>query len=74
MATLKDLREHALLSQSDLAKACGVGKHSVWQWENAHSTPSAENIRKLVEVLKCTPEELLSAIRATRLEKDRKDF
>lgn len=74
MATLKDLREHALLSQSDLAKACGVGKQAVWHWEHAHTTPNTENMRKLMEALKCTPDELRAAIRATRLERDRKDF
>jgi len=66
MATLRDLRERALLSQSELARACGVDRQTVWLWEALRVRPSSEHQRKLVKVLKCSPEELLAAIKPSK--------
>ena len=72
MPTLKDLREMALLSQSELAKLCNVQKQAVWHWENGVSRPSAEHQRQLVKIFNCTPGELLAALKETqKLRKER---
>lgn len=69
MATLKDWRERALLSQGELAKACGVNRQTIYHWESGLWRPKPEYQRKLVEIFKCTPDELLAALRATKEKK-----
>lgn len=66
MATLKDLRERALLSQGELAKACDVNRQTIYHWESGLWRPKPEHQRKLVEIFKCTPDELLAALRETK--------
>lgn len=66
MTTLKDLRERALLSQGELAKACGVNRQTIYNWERGLWRPKPEYQRKLVEIFRCTPDELLAALRETR--------
>ena len=70
MATLRDLRERMMLSQSELARACGVDRQTVWLWESLRVRPSTEHQRKLVEVLQCSPEAVLAAIKPSRLPKE----
>ncbi len=65
MPTLRDLREDALLTQAELAEACGVSAQTVSEWENARVIPSIRNRRKLVETLRKTPKEVKEAIQAT---------
>ena len=65
MPTLRDLREEAFMTQADLAKACGVSQTTVSDWENGHAIPSMKNRRRLMEALGKTPQEIMSAIRAT---------
>ena len=69
MTTLKDLRERALLSQGELAKACGVNRQTIYNWERSLWRPKPEYQRKLVEIFKCTPDELLAALRETKEKK-----
>ncbi len=64
--TLKELRERALLSQGELAKAVGVHRLTVVAWESGRTKPHPEQRRKLVEALHCTPEELLAALASTK--------
>jgi transcriptional regulator with XRE-family HTH domain len=66
MPTLRDLRDRALLSQSELAGLCHVRQHTVSLWETGQSSPQAEHRRALVQALHCSPEELLAALQATR--------
>lgn len=66
MATLKDLREHALLSQGELAKACGVNRQTIYHWESGLWRPKPEHQRKLVEIFKCTADELLAALKEAK--------
>ncbi len=65
MATLRDLRELAMLSQTELAQRVGVSKQSVWEWEHGEAKPAPVHRRKLLEVLGVTPRELLDAIAET---------
>lgn len=66
MPSLKDLRDRALLSQGELARAVGVNRQTIHSWESGRWQPKPEYRRKLVEVLKCTPDELLAALKETR--------
>ena len=66
MATLKDLREEAMLSKVELAQQCGVSNQTVWEWETARAKPSPAHQRKLVEIFKKSPREVLDAIKATQ--------
>jgi DNA-binding XRE family transcriptional regulator len=66
MPTFKDWRERALLSQGELAKAAGVNRQTVYSWESGRKRPKPEHKRKLVEIFKCTPDELLAALRETQ--------
>ncbi len=73
MPTLRVLRERALLSQSELAKAVGVNRHTIYFWESGLKSPKPAHRRKLVEILRCTPEELLAALEATKGDEAPKD-
>ncbi len=66
MPTLRDLRERALLSQTELAKAVGVNRQTVSSWEQGRKSPKAASRRKLVEALRCTLDELLAALAETK--------
>lgn len=47
------------LSQSALAKLIGVHQKDISLWENGDRKPSADNLKKLAEILKCKMEELI---------------
>jgi transcriptional regulator with XRE-family HTH domain len=72
MPTLKDLRERALLSQIELSRAVGVTHDAVYSWESGRKSPTPEHRRRLVDIFKCTPDELLAALKETQaLRKER---
>ncbi len=66
MATLRRLRELAMLSQIEVAKLLGVQKQAISEWERGRSTPSPEHRRNLILIYHTTPEQLLDAIEGTR--------
>jgi transcriptional regulator with XRE-family HTH domain len=68
VARLRELRELALLSQTELAQKVGVSKQSVWEWEHGDAKPAPAHRRKLLEVLGVTPQQLLDAIAETAKE------
>ena len=72
MPTLKQLRERALLSQSELAELCGVNPHTISFWERGVSRPLTRYQRKLVEALHCSADDLLQALEETRKEHEQK--
>lgn len=57
MATLKELRETAVLSQEDLAEASGVSRAAISAIENGHrrTRPWPSTIRKLAKALGVKP-------------------
>lgn len=65
MATLRDLRDLAMLSQTELAQLVGVSKQSVWEWEHGEAKPAPVHRRKLLEIFGVTPQQLLDAIAET---------
>ncbi len=72
MPTLKELRERAMLSQSELAKLCAVTPNTIYYWESGRTQPRLMQQRKLVEALKCTPDELWAALKETQEAKERR--
>ncbi len=53
MATLRELRTLANLTQKELADKVGVSKQHVSSWERGQYTPSPSSFRKLCRALKC---------------------
>ena len=53
MATLRELRELANLTQKELADKVGVSKQHVSSWERGQYTTSAASFRKICRALKC---------------------
>ena len=58
MLRLKEMRESAGLSQSDVAKALGRDKKSVGNWENGRVDIKLTDFMALCDLYKCTPDEL----------------
>jgi transcriptional regulator with XRE-family HTH domain len=67
-AKLKKLRADRKLSQSDLAKRCGVPIHTLRNWEAGRRLPDLVNAAKLARALKVS----LDVLGAAALS-DRKD-
>ena len=53
MATLRELRTLANLTQKELADKVGVSKQHVSSWERGQYTPSPSSFRKICRALKC---------------------
>ncbi len=53
-------RKALKLTQADIAKAIGVSKVSVSQWEKGDTSPKGENLYALAKVLKCDASWLLT--------------
>ena len=58
MATLRELRKLANLTQKELAEKIGVSKQHVSSWERGQFKPSPSSVRKLCRALDCKLEEL----------------
>ena len=59
---LREWRRRRLLSQKDLATELGVALSTVQRWEMGLNLPFPSHQRRLVEVLRIEPDELLAAI------------
>jgi SOS-response transcriptional repressor LexA len=55
---IRELRERAGLTQTALAKAVGVSKAAVSQWESDETTPTGPNLVKCATILDVTAESL----------------
>lgn len=51
-------RKKAGLTQIQLAEAIGVTQANVSIWENGKSLPTADKLKKISEILKCSIEDL----------------
>jgi transcriptional regulator with XRE-family HTH domain len=56
---IRDARKALGLTQVGLAEAAGVTQQSVSQWERGIGVPDASNVRRLAELLKLPPADLL---------------
>ncbi len=61
LLTLAKLRERSSLTQMKLAVALGVSITTISEWENGKKEPRLKHVRRLIEVLGCTFEELCEA-------------
>ena len=60
MATLKELRRAAILTQQELARLSGVGRTTIAAIETGRRTnrPHPSTIRKLAKALKVKPQDI----------------
>lgn len=56
---LKEVREAKLLSQYELAKLAGVARSQISRIERGEQEPQMRTVRKLLEALQVTPDELI---------------
>ena len=59
---LREMRQRAGLTQTELAKRMGVRANTVNQWESGSRHPDVMLAPKLADVLGCTLDELLRPI------------
>lgn len=57
--TLKAARANKNLTQSDFATAIGVGLRTVQNWESGESSPRADKMPEICEVLGCSVEDII---------------
>ena len=55
---IRKIRESRGMLQYELANRMGVKQASVSAWESGKAMPSAENLIKLADILKCTVDAL----------------
>ena len=66
--SIKEFRRRKLLTQKELAEQVGVTLNAVQRWEDGTRYPRPAQLRKLCAVLGVTPEGLLAALDAARVE------
>ena len=65
---LTDIRGNREMSQADLAKAVGVSKDSIVNWEQGRNTPRLDVACKLADALECAITDLVYPFPATQSE------
>lgn len=58
-SNIRSERIRMQMSQSDLAYALNVNQNSISNWETGSSTPSANNLVRMVELFGCSSDYLL---------------
>lgn len=56
---MKKIRQTRGMSQVELARQLGISKQSVSNWENDHSVPTIDLLKKLCQVFSCSADYLL---------------
>lgn len=59
MNRLKELRLREKLTLKQVAEMLGVSQFSIIRWEKGETSPNAEKLKKLADLLHVTPNELL---------------
>ncbi len=72
MTTLTDLRKARMIQQTEVARALGVDKRSVYYWEHGYTRPSLPHARALAEVYGVGYDVLQAAIDAIPLKDKQK--
>jgi transcriptional regulator with XRE-family HTH domain len=62
------LRRAALLSQADVARACGVSPAAVCRWERGERQPKGEAARRYAELLRSLAKSQVRAMTSARQE------
>lgn len=60
MTAIRKIRRSQDITQEQLASGVGVSQQAVAAWERGLSSPRAELLPKLADILGCTVDELLS--------------
>lgn len=60
MSSIRRAREAAGMTQADLSSRIGVTQAAVSEWERGNSNPTADNLRRLAQVLNTTVDDLLA--------------
>ena len=71
---IKACRQHAGLTQEQVAEALDVSRQAVTKWENGKSAPSTEKLFKLAELFGTTVDMLLTDEEKPRYEKNRRRY
>ena len=71
---IKACRQHAGLTQEQVAEAMDVSRQAVTKWENGKSAPSTENLFKLAELFGTTVDMLLTEGEKPKYEKSRRRY
>jgi transcriptional regulator with XRE-family HTH domain len=64
MATLKELREAAGLTQLQLSARLGVTPGTVYNWERGQGEPKASQVAQLAQVLGVTADDVIQGLPA----------
>jgi len=59
MNRLKELRLKEKLTLQQVAKVLGVSQFSIIRWEKGETSPNAEKLKMLADLLHVTPNDLL---------------
>ena len=59
MNRLRELRLKEKLTLQQVAKVLGVSQFSIIRWEKGETSPNAEKLKKLADLLHVTPNDLL---------------
>ena len=74
-ANLKELREEAELTQSEVAKELNISAQSVSKWERGEALPSIEFLPKLAELYDCEINDFFSKpLKEPVVDEELKDF
>lgn len=57
LTKLKERRQALRLTQSELASKLNMTRRSVIRWEKGQAMPSTKKLRKLAELMGCSPED-----------------
>lgn len=57
---IRELRERAGMTKTDLARAMGVDLSAVSKWESGVNKPTADRLLELSELFHCTIDELFN--------------
>jgi len=59
MLRIRELRQKARISQTDLAKVVGISRQSLWNYENDFAEPNISTLAKIAIVLEFSVDDLI---------------
>jgi transcriptional regulator with XRE-family HTH domain len=59
MLRLREIRQKARISQTDLAKIIGISRQSLWNYENDFAEPNISTLAKIAIALDCSVDDLI---------------
>ncbi len=61
MNNLKNLRDHANLTQENVAERLNIDRSTIAKWETGEAMPRADKLPQLAQILGCTIDELFQS-------------